>query len=644
MKRLNKSMFLFVSVWFFAVLLSVDVFAFTGKGKGTEESPYVITTFDQFLEIENDLSAHYAFENDIEKGSVNFSGIGDWEHPFTGVLDGKGFKIRASVTEGRGLFYSGDGATVKNLFIYGGTSQSDHYEFPVGVLFGSLSKGNVENCYIDGSVNGPSMLGGIAGSVYDSVISNCYVDVSIRVGGYPYGMEPLMYTGGIAGYASNTKIENCTTTGSIWAYMALENSGGIVGKGVQHSEVINCSSNMRFDSVYGEWVGGLSNGAYLRNSYYTGEASFTYTEWVGALGSSYYVIDDFDSVYFKDTPFWNSLGQYENGKLGNTTEELMQKSTYKVWDWDIWEIDENYSYPHLKTLDLSIASKLECPELSIESLEENKIEVKWVDNQKNSDSSIYYKVQYGDKTVLTKDTSVVISDFEKIGEYIIKVRKCSPTSYSKWSNEETVWIGPPPLGNISQLQCTGRSPNSVTLSWEPVQDATEYEIKYEDKLIKTQNTQVTLEGLNPATQYSFLIRGISNERIGRWSEIIVKTLNADGTSADSTKILTNVQAGLSYEVVFAGDNLSNFADKTFTISYDPDKIEIIDLYALTPEVDMELGVINGTDIEVISISNEKIEFKINKSIAENESWTGIITIIKFKALESSDTTIEFYNS
>jgi len=312
-------------------------------GSGTPEDPYQITNVDELQAMKDDLSASYILMNDIDASdTVNwnegagFEPIGyvdeeNWvEYPFTGSLDGRGYKIEnlfinRPTTNYVGLFgYIAGEGEVKNVILEY-VDVSGNYD--VGGLVG-WNEGTVSNCYATGSVSGGDYVGGLVGyNYYEGTVSNCYAAGSVSGDYY--------YVGGLVGGNTGT-VSNCYATGSV--------SG---------------------DYYY---VGGLVGGNYgtVYNSYSTGTVSGS--SYVGGLvGRNYETV----SNSFWDTQ--TSKQATSAAGTGKTTENMKNVRTYTdntwsvglttPWDFvgnpyddngneDIWNINPaiNNGYPFLSFL------------------------------------------------------------------------------------------------------------------------------------------------------------------------------------------------------------------------------------------------------------------------------------------------------
>jgi len=87
--------------------------------------------------------------------------------------------------------------------------------------------------------------------------------------------------------------------------------------------------------------------------------------------------------------------------------------------------------------------------------------------------------------------------------------------------------------------------------------------------------------------------------------------------------------------MYSGDK-KNVAGKSHIISYNPERIQAVDLCGLSYEVELSTGAIENTDIIVDEFNPTigKIVYKFNYDVQANERITGINNMIKFKALQA----------
>ncbi len=86
-------------------------------------------------------------------------------------------------------------------------------------------------------------------------------------------------------------------------------------------------------------------------------------------------------------------------------------------------------------------------------------------------------------------------------------------------------------------------------------------------------------------------------------------------------------------------NIADVENSLFTIQYDSSSLELEDLCALTAEKETSTGIINGTNIEIVSVTDGKVQIKYNYDTTNGKIMTGNLNVIRFKKLTSSDTVI-----
>ena len=109
------------------IAVAINASAFSGKGSGTVEDPYLISDVDQLYEMHNNLSASYKLTTDIsltefiqdDNPTRGWDPIGNSQKAFTGTFDGGGHVISGlfinRTTVNIGLFGYINQALVENL-------------------------------------------------------------------------------------------------------------------------------------------------------------------------------------------------------------------------------------------------------------------------------------------------------------------------------------------------------------------------------------------------------------------------------------------------------------------------------------------------------------------------------------------------
>lgn len=111
------------------MILLMSTTAFAISGEGTEESPYIIETVDDFMVIGDSPNKCYKLNNDITLTAV----LGD----FGGTLDGHGFTLSTS----QDYVFSSNSGTIKNLNVNSGILVEENE-----------SSGIMSNCNVTGTM------------------------------------------------------------------------------------------------------------------------------------------------------------------------------------------------------------------------------------------------------------------------------------------------------------------------------------------------------------------------------------------------------------------------------------------------------------------------------------------------------------
>ena len=193
---------------FTALFMTATLHAANGTipGTGTEQNPYLIEDYLDFIAFADPENSHYwgseshikltsnitltveffsstPIAPDMDSISDDFQGI-----PYEGTFDGNGHTIsNLTITNTSndyiGLFgMIGPGAAVKNLGVENIDITTSSSSIHVGGL-AAQNSGTISNCYTKGYIKADNNAGGLCGTNYTGTITNCYSTVSMGVAG-----------------------------------------------------------------------------------------------------------------------------------------------------------------------------------------------------------------------------------------------------------------------------------------------------------------------------------------------------------------------------------------------------------------------------------------------------------------------------
>lgn len=375
---------------------------FSGKGSGTTNDPYLITTANELNQTRNNLEACYKLMRDIDltewlsenNPSQGWMPIGAKDEPFKGTFDGNGKTLKLFINrpdqENVGFMGVVDRATIKNLTVKGNITGKTAVGGIIGYCNVRTSPAcEIENCLYVGNVNGGGIVGKIsyysakysvapiptikncsftgkaeAGIVYSCemvYIQGCKVNATIESEDAAGGIIGIIYPGiDTQTIDIFSEVHDCSVSGHIKG----QNAGGIVGS----SKAIKIYNNLVTADVEGTNAGGVLGGRY--DGLYQGQTSITKNviasvqikgaqrvgrvtgineATCGNIGtqSTNYVINGL-SVYL-DGQKQTTSDNPQNGEICGKSV-LAESATYEALGWDmkkIWGMSSVTDLPYL---------------------------------------------------------------------------------------------------------------------------------------------------------------------------------------------------------------------------------------------------------------------------------------------------------
>lgn len=224
--------------------------AWPAGGEGTEQSPYVIETYEQLAAFAANVSGTGEYAGAAKDFSGKYIKLADtfptdsgpltaaigctYDTPFKGSFDGNGKAVELNINESdgdyQGLFgYVSTGGVVENVTVTGAVSGS----YNVGGIAGNVTKGTVQNCVNGAAVSGTNNVGGVVGYLDDnSTMQNCYNTAAVTGTG--------SNVGGVTGAIGGAAVQNCYNTGTVTGVNLVGGVAGVVE--FNSSTLQNCLS------------------------------------------------------------------------------------------------------------------------------------------------------------------------------------------------------------------------------------------------------------------------------------------------------------------------------------------------------------------------------------------------------------------
>ncbi len=256
-------------------------FAPFASGTGTDDDPYIISSLEEFMSFAQLVSGTHtdmttgsydAYGDKAYKLTADIALTGDWSpigtysNPFTGILNGDGHKISninivtiEGLNAGYGLFNTlSDGAKVMNLIIDNATI--DTSKSWAGIIAGQIGNQDinadntitsveVNNVYVNANVSAASDCGGILGAVDGTKnttikVYNCVFNGSVTVTGN--------YAGGIFGNLNDGKVDmrDCLNVGTVQGNYSAGVMSGQAYSGTTLQRCVSLTKGTKYVTYY----------------------------------------------------------------------------------------------------------------------------------------------------------------------------------------------------------------------------------------------------------------------------------------------------------------------------------------------------------------------------------------------------------
>jgi len=164
-----------------------------------------------------------------------------------------------------------------------------------------------------------------------------------------------------------------------------------------------------------------------------------------------------------------------------------------------------------------------------------------------------------------------------------------------------------------------------------------YEVEVDGVIVDNGNSTSYLHsGLTPETEHNYRVRSRNVGGYSIWSEI--KKISTKSTV--QSYIIDSLQ-GEDVNLILSAAHIQDLNNYTFTVTYNVEDFEVIDLCAMTPRIDVNTGSITGTDVTITQFTPGTIVFKKAGAAQTWEVWSGAVNSIKFKAIKAGQSTITY---
>lgn len=173
-----------------------------------------------------------------------------------------------------------------------------------------------------------------------------------------------------------------------------------------------------------------------------------------------------------------------------------------------------------------------------------------------------------------------------------RVRAVNGTVVGEWSNWSSLATSSTAPSMPINLKAEA-SATAIVLSWDKVMGANGYEVEVDGQTVPVHSgNSYTHGGLEPNTMHTYRVRSTGSEGSSDWTSKLKKNTLPELT--------VDIPQDTQFNFVFAVPRKAGQLQRKITVTYDPDKLEILDLSSITPEYERTAGAIQGTNMVVAS--------------------------------------------
>lgn len=196
--------------------------------------------------------------------------------------------------------------------------------------------------------------------------------------------------------------------------------------------------------------------------------------------------------------------------------------------------------------------------------------------------------------------------------------------WSDWSKLSTQTTSPITPSRFRAVANT----NYIELKWDASPGSLSYDLEVDGRIITgIAGTSFTHQELVPNTMHGYRVRASNSVGSSPWSnKIKPRTI---------PELTVDVGQGSMFNLVIVAPSVPGLTERTITVTYDPEELEIEDLSVATPEIELAVGPIKGTNMSISEIANGKIVFRVSNA----KSTT--VNIIRFIAKSNETSKITY---
>lgn len=227
----------------------------------------------------------------------------------------------------------------------------------------------------------------------------------------------------------------------------------------------------------------------------------------------------------------------------------------------------------------------------------DSISLKW-DPVVGADS---YEIEV-DGTVLSTGaaTEYVHSSLTSGSDHTYRVRAKNGTAAGNWSDEITRMTSP----NVPQFLSAAAKTDSISLTWTPISGSSGYDLEIDGEVVSgITGSRYIHSALKANTMHVYRVRSESGGQVSPWSEPLEKKTVSE--------LIANPGKDNMFNFVVVAPPKEGASEQMITVTYDSEAVEVLDLSAVTPVVELAAGQIQKAGMTIVSFAPGEIVIRIH---------------------------------
>jgi hypothetical protein len=182
-----------------------------------------------------------------------------------------------------------------------------------------------------------------------------------------------------------------------------------------------------------------------------------------------------------------------------------------------------------------------------------------------------------------------------------RVRAKKGTTAGEWSEAVSRATSP----NVPQFLSAEAATDSISLEWTAISGSSGYDLEIDGEVVTgLTGSHYIHSALKANTMHIYRVRSRSGSgQVSLWSEPLKKKTVSE--------LIANPGKDNMFNFVVVAPPKESASEQLITVTYDPDAVEVLDLSAVTPAVELAAGPIQKAGMTIVSFAPGEIVIRVH---------------------------------